>query len=772
LAKKKGPDRLKGVLDITLGPQAQGRKVHNQSRPQPGEIRSAQTPEDDRDRLDRAIKRSYDASLVDQELLNQDRPRPGEILTADVGKTADQVEDERVKKFLRLAQERFKLCADATADSRQKALDDLNFRVGEQWPADIQMQRQMDGRPCLTMNRLPQFIRQVTNEQRQQRPAIQVNPVGDGADQDTAEVLQGIIRHIEVNSDAEIAYDTAFEQCVTSGFGYWRILTDYISDKSFDQEILIKRVKNPFTVYVDPASIEPDESDARYKFLIEDMPASEYRVQYPNTQAASLGDFQSVGDNAPDWASRDTIRVAEYWHVEENQTQVAQLADGTVIPAEQVPEGAQVINRRNVLNRKVMWSKINAVEIIEEREWPGYWIPLVPVLGDDIEVNGKRHLAGLVRSFKDPQRMYNYWVSAATEMIALAPKAPFIGAEGQFENHENEWAQANVRNFAKLEYKPVSISGTPVGPPQRQVFEPPIQSINLMTRQSDNDMKAVTGIYDASLGEKGPEQSGKAILARQKQGDVATLNYADNLSRSIRHTGRLLIDLIPHIYDAPRVQRIIKPDQSVDHVIVHNQQPDGAQSMLSQSINKIYDIGTGRYDVTVSVGPSYQSKRQESVASMMALVQAYPEIMPIAGDLLVRNMDWPGAKEMADRLKKTLPPQLQPEADQDDPEAQLAKTQSQLNQVMQQHDALVQALNQANEVIRTKQVETQGKSDIERMKIEAQLTIAEIGAKSQELQTRIKMEQQLWAELHNAAHEQAMQATAPPPEPTGGAPTQ
>lgn len=350
-------------------------------------------------------------------------------------------------------------------------------------------------------------------------------------------------------------------------------------------------------------------------------------------------------------------------------------------------------------------------------------------MGDDIDVDGRRHVAGLLRHYKDPQRMYNYWISAATETIALAPKAPHVAAEGQLEGHEEEWRQSNVRNLAVLTYKPKAVDGAIVPPPQRQQFEPPIQAMSMMVRQADNDMKATTGIYDASLGQRGPDESGKAILARQKQSDLGTLNFVDNLSRSIRHSGRLLIDLIPHIYDVPRIQRIVRPDGSVDQVGLFNSQTgisadQVASLQLMQSIRKIYDLGLGRYDVTVSVGPSYQSKRQEAVSSMMALIQSYPNMMQAAGDLLVRNMDWPGAKDIADRLKKMLPPQLLDNPDQD-PKTQMLRLQSQLQAMMQQHAVLVTQLNQATELIKSKRLDLESKERIAAMQSQVQLLTAE-----------------------------------------------
>lgn len=646
--------------------------------------------------------------------------------------------------FIDKAMRQFKLASDAESEMRREALDDWNFRIGKQWPKDVESQRQIDGRPCLTMNRAPQFLKQVTNEQRQQRPAIQVNPVGDDSDTETAKILQGIIRHIEVNSGAERCYEEAGEQMATGGFGYFEVNTKVVDDDTNEQEIIVKRIQNPFMVYFDPSCQEPDKSDAMYAFKVFDLPIDKYRSLYPDSDMATMSgnDLVSIGDMQPEWASKDTIRVAEYWRAE--------------------GEGNK---------RKVYFSVINAIEKLSETEWPSKYIGIVPVMGDDLDVNGKRYVAGLIRNYKDPQRMYNYWISAATETIALAPKSPFIIAEGQIENREVEWAQSNRRNTAVLQYKPQSIAGAQVPPPQRQTAEPPIAAMVQMTQQADRDMKATTGIYDASLGERGPEESAKAILARQKQSDVANLNFSDNIARSIEYAGKIILDLIPKIYDVPRIQRIIHPDKTIAKVGIYNSKAGGSPDdlkaqMEKQGIQKIYDIGVGRYDVTISVGPSYETKRQEAVSSITALVNSFPSMFPIVGDLLIENMDWPNSREVADRLKKMLPPQLQ---QGDDAASQAGQLQTQLQQLTQQHQQLTDALNQAQQVIDTKQVEMQSKAQIEqmkiqgnleleKMKIEAQIAIAEIETKAQAINERIEFVNDLYSKLHDNAHEIGMQA--------------
>lgn len=453
------------------------------------------------------------------------------------------------KEFIQLALDRFQQCVEAESKNREEALDDWKFKLGEQWPENYKKDRQADGRPCLTMNRLPAQVKQVTNEQRAQRPAAQVNPVGSDADVDTAEVIQGMLRHIEINSDAEIAYDNAFECMVTGGFGYYRIITDYADEEGLEQEIMVEWIENPFTVYLDPAAKKPDKSDAKFGFIFKDMTRLEYEAEYKDSQLASLEEMTSQGDVPAEWLSKDGVRVAEYFYVE--------------------TEKKKLDNGREVTKRKVKWALINAVEILEKQDWLGKYIPIVPVLGDSANIDGKRYLSGIVRNAKDPQRQINFMESAATEAVALAPRAPYTAAAGQTENYP-EWKTANTRNHAVLRYDAMDVQGKPVPPPQRNNVEPPIQAIMLMLRQANDDLKAVTGLYDPSLGNAHQDQSGKAIQNLQKQGDVGNLNWSDNLSRSMRYGYRMILDLIPKIYDTDRIQRIVNPDGSAKMVNITN----------------------------------------------------------------------------------------------------------------------------------------------------------------------------------------------------------
>lgn len=664
----------------------------------------------------------------------------------------DESNQRKDAELLARARKQFQMSALAESGLRQEMMEDLRFRAGDQWPDQIRADRVNDSRPILTINRIPQFIKQITNPQRQSRPAIQVNPVGDGADKDTAEIIQGLIRHIEYNSHAEVAYDEAFEDAVTMGRGWFRILTDYIDDGTFEQEVIVKRVPNQFTIYPDPSAQELDYSDMRFCFVVEDMPLDEYRQLYGNERAKSLELFGSIGDRSPDWYPEGKVRIAEYWYVEMGKRTIAQIrgqnGELLTVPKDHVPEGTTIENERDVDVRTVHWIKMNANEILERKVWPGKWIPIVPVLGDEIDLNGKKDLVGIVRYARDPQRMYNFWVSAETEMIALAPRVPFIGAEGQFKGHESEWRRANTRNMPYIEYVPKSLEGQPLPAPQRQQIEPPIRAIVEATKQSDNDLKSVMGLFDASLGKQGPEESGKAILARQKQGETANVNFIDNMARALWHAGRIYIDLIPKIYDSSRVIHIVRADDQKSEVALNT-------PFIEKGVQKIYNLGLGRYNITLSSGTSYEGRRQEAVAAMLQLVQADPQIFPMIGDLLVGEMDWPVSSQIAARLKKMLPPALQDDNDQDPIPPQVKAKMAQQDKMIQQQHAVIGQLVQK---IETKQVELKAKSQDLEAKLESDERRAVISANAGIAEAALKAGAEKDANIFEAATARLSQA--------------
>lgn len=637
-------------------------------------------------------------------------------ITSESEDTSSENKDE--KKILEEAHTRFKLVEDAESDNRIQSLDDLRFVAGEQWPPEVMQERQRDGRPCLVINKLPQSIQQITNDQRQNRPAIKVHPVDEGADIETAKVFQGMIRHIEYDSSAEAAYDTAFDAAVNGGWGYWRVVTEFENPLSFNQKILIKRIRNKFSVFFDPYSQEPDGSDASYAFVVEDLSEDEYKAKYPDSKLASRGEWESVGNNAPMWMPSGSARVAEYFYKENKEETLVLLSDGRTLLKKQLPKDfpkEAIVNERKTMVPTIKWVKLNGCEILEQTDWLGVYIPIVPVYGTERDIDGERILEGVVRNAKDPARMYNYWASAETEAIALAPRTPFIAAEGQLEGYETDWANANRKNQSVLVYKPTTIGGSPVPPPQRNAFEPAVQAITQARMLASDDIKATTGIYDATLGGRSNETSGVAIQRRNNQAQTSNFHFVDNLTRSLKHTGRILIDLIPKVYDTARTIRIIAEDGEQRVVKVND------PSFEENGKATLYELDAGKYDVTVDVGPSFQTKRQEAAASMLDLTKAMPQLMNVAGDLLVKNMDWPGAQDIAERLKKTLPPGI---ADDKDKSKEIPpQVQAQMQQMNQLVEQLTGKVNELQTEKDQKLVELESKERIEMAKLENQATI-------------------------------------------------
>lgn len=636
------------------------------------------------------------------------------------------------KDTLAEALEHFKLSEEAESENRKAWIDDVRFaRLGEQWPDGVKRQREIDGRPCLTINRMPAMLRQVVNDARQNKPAIKVHPVDSGAKRETAEILNGLIRNIEYTSSADVAYDTALDHAVTGGFGYFRIDVDYACDDEFDLDIKICRIANPLTVYGDENSTAADSSDWNKAFITELYTEREFEKRW---KGAEKSNWESSYRDLPDgWRDNELVRVAEWWTREEVPAKLLKLSDGMVLYVNEYmrikdildAQGITVVGERDTKTNKVKQKIISGAEVLEENEWAGKYIPIVPVYGDEVMVEGKRHWISLTRWAKDPQQMFNYWRTASTELVALAPKAPYLGPKGAFNTDANKWATANNVSYPYIEYDGAVM-------PQRQPFAgPPAGALQEALNASD-DMKSTMGIYDAALGARSNETSGRAILQRQRESDTATFNYIDNLSRAIRHAGRVMVDLIPKVYNAPRIIRVIHEDGSNESVPINQPfTPDQAKSPQAQAyeagktqetvdgLTRIYDVTTGKYDVTCEAGPSFSTKREEAAAQMMELGRMFPPMMQVAGDLLVKNLDWPGADDIADRLKAMLPPQLQGQSPQ----------VMQMRQQMQQMDQMAkQAVGQLNQQIAQLQQQLQQEkshdaqamlqADIDRKKLE------------------------------------------------------
>ena len=593
---------------------------------------------------------------------------------------------EDAKQFLKFAN-------DADSNNRSEALEDLKFAAGDQWPVEIQNSRTLEARPCLTINKVDAYCRQIANQQRQQRPRMKAHGMNTEADAHMADVISGIFRHIEVQSDADAAYDTAFDFAVRMGWGFFRITTDYRNDDSFDQEIYIKPVDNPFTVYFDPNSTMPDGSDAEKVLITTVMSKEAFRKQYPNADDGTGFVQRGTGDTNAEWVMKEDIRIAEYFYVERETATLVMLSDGTTAYQDEITgeiklameeQGITIADKRPSVRKVVKWVKLTGIEILEESVWAGKYIPIIPVYGQMLTVENKRKKFGLVRMAKDPQRMYNFWTTSITESVALAPKAKWLLAEGQDEGHENEWAMANIKSMPVLRYKQKDIDGQPAPPPQRLQPEPPPQGLMAAAAGITSDLQQVVGIFDPSQLPTG-NISGKALQGQQQQVDMTNFHYYDNLTRSIRQCGRVILDLIPKIYDRERVLRIIGDDGKPELLTInrYGQDEDGVNRVLN-------DVTIGEYDVVMETGPGYNSKRSEAVDSMMAVIAADPTLMPQIGDLVFRNMDFPGAETIADRLavnnplaqiddKSKIPPQVQMQLKQQ--AAQLQQAQQTIQQM-------------------------------------------------------------------------------------------
>lgn len=577
--------------------------------------------------------------------------------------------------LLRIARERYQKAIDNDQDNRDRAVEDLEFLAGDQWPDEIRRQRQDDSRPILTINRMPQFVRQVTGDIRQNRPSIKVRPGDDKADDDIAEIYAGTIRNIEYASDALIAYQTAGEGAAQCGIGHFRIVTAYSSDDSFEQDIRIEAINDHFAVTWDPHAVRKTRSDARYCFVEESVDIETFKARYPDADTSGW-DFQDQGrTRLGDWLTHETVRIAEYWTVEKEQRTLALIADGrtidvtdmtdvdgTYIDAE-TGEPLTVLRTRKAWRNRVEMRIINGGEVLEGPfAWPGRYIPVVPVLGEEIHIQRKTIRHGVIQHAKDAQRMYNFWRSAQTEKIALEPKVPWLVTPSNVIGFEEIWKQANTRNLPYLPFNPDK--DAPGYKPERNAPQMGSAAMANEVLTAADDMKATTGIYDAGLGAKSNETSGVAIRARQQESDISTVAYIDNLSRAITHAGRILVDLIPKIYDSERIMRILNEDESTEAVTINQmiQADDG-------TVRKVNDLSLGKYDVYVTTGPSFSTKRAEAVEGMVDLVRAVPQVGEVIMDILVRNLDWPGAEEIAERLRKTLPPGLaEPREGEEPPE--------------------------------------------------------------------------------------------------------
>ena len=584
-------------------------------------------------------------------------------------KESDKEEDAEI---IDAAKKRFKAGMKAEDSNRSEGAEDLKFLNGDQWSAADASARAADGRPCITENRLPTFANQITNDQRQNRPQIVISPLGDKAAKKDAKYLRGMIRAIERDSSADVAYDTGFASAVHNGWGYWRILTEYEGDKSFNQVITIKSVPNPFNVILDPGRT-PFELNASWGIISEMMQKEDFEREYPGAAMMPWGEL-SQGQSERDWITETEIRVAEYFWLDHEERELVMYDNGHEGWEDELDDDLKAriksgkveeLARRTVQVKKLKWAKITSLEVLEQCDMDGQYIPIIECLGTVINLNGRTVKKGIIRDAKAPQLMSNYYATLEAENVALQPKAPWIMEEGQVEGHESKWQQANKKSYSYLLYKATDVNGAPAPPPQRQAFQGPPAAILAAKQGCTEALKAVTGIrFDATMSERMQDESGRAIRELNNNANLGAYHYIDNFGRALRNTGIVLIDLIPIVYDTKRVvamldesgaedRIMIDPNMMQPHKEVHDESGDNPNGKT-----KLFNPKIGRYQVTCTIGPSYATKRTEATDSIMKFMQAVPAAAPMIMDLVAQNADWEGAEMIASRLAKAVPANL------------------------------------------------------------------------------------------------------------------
>lgn len=619
-------------------------------------------------------------------------------------------EAKAVSDIVATAKDRFDKAKTAYGPNRALAVADTRFVLGDsdngwQWPEDIYRQRAtIDKKPALTINVTAQHCNQIINAIRQNRPQCRVLPADSKADKKTAEILAGLIRNIQTASQADVAHDTAAEHAIYGGEGFWLILTDYESPTSFDQVINIAPVLNPQLVYIDPFPEGGNKLKAKWGFIFEDIPKEEAKTRY-GVDSSTWGN-----DTARGWVTDQTVRVASYYYCQDVEDTLYMLGDGSVMLESQLEaqggkeavEAAKAIakameaegtGKKTRKTTRTTWKFCKLVgghdKPLEEKDWPGSYLPIVQVVGKEVNVNGEIVRKGVVRDLKDPARMVNYSYSGAVETLALQNKIPYIGAAEAVEGHEEEWRNANSSSATILTYNHLDDEGNIIPAPQRQ--QPavmPAAQVNMLAL-SVEQMRAASGQQNANFGIKSEAQSGVGIQRLKVQGETATFHFPDNLARGLHDEAVILIDLIPHVYDTQRVVRILGIDGKDEQAVLNPELPTAHAEIEEADVKAIFNPSVGRYDVVIDTGPSYQTQRQEGAAAMTELASKNPLLLQVAGDIVMKAYDFPFSDQLAERLKKTLPPELQ----EDKKGALPPEAQAQMQQMGQLIEQLTQALH-------------------------------------------------------------------------------
>lgn len=615
------------------------------------------------------------------------------------------------KSIVETARDRYQRAKDVFGTLREQAVADTRFVMGDsenqwQWPEDVYSNRAaVSGKPCLTINVTAQHCNQIINNIRQNRPSAKISPVDSFGDIKTAIILGGMLRSIQSYSNSDTAHDIAAEHAVYGGEGYWRVLTEYESDDSFDQVITIKPLVNPQLVYVDPDAIEPDRSDAKWGMIFEDLSKDQFREEYPDMDAGSWV------EDPQGWNNKDHVRRAEYFWCETEKDTLIKLADGTTTRLSALPEGVKMygeslvsamgeqiaIAAKRETSKKVWyWCKLvgGETEPVDKRVWPGQYLPIITVVGKELNVNGEIVRKGVVRDLKDSGRMVNYSYSAAVETLALQNKVPYMASAEAIAGFEDIWGAANIENRAYLPYNERDMEGNQLSMPQRQVPAQMAAAQVQMLQLSTEQMRASSGQQNANFGIRSEASSGVGIQRLKAQGEIATFHFPDNLARALKYEAKLIIDLIPKLYDTKRVVRILGLDGKESAAVLDPEmnEPHAELETFDEEIKEAFNPSVGRYDVAIDTGPSYQTQRQEASDALTSLTQANPQLMQVAGDIVMRSYDFPMADELAKRLEKTLPPGLAEQKKNEEIPPQVQQAMQEMQGQVQQLDHVIQQM--------------------------------------------------------------------------------
>jgi len=632
-------------------------------------------------------------------------------------------------------------------ENTKLAIEDLEFEDGNQWPADLANMRRIDRRPTLTINLTRSMVKRVCNNMRQQRPRIKVHPVGDGARVEDAKVVGGLIRHIETLSNASVAYDTGGESAVKIGWGYWRVIAEYVNEESFDQELKIRAIRNAFTVYDDPTCQLPTGQDRDWLLITEEMSRKKYKRKYPKAPNVEYRRGQA-GDTGHLWESKEKIRLAEYYRVNKTPERLYQLTDGTTLFEKDLkrlepalaaanppitvaldPTTGERVSRMSH-RRTIQWFRMGGSQVVDKRTLPGRWIPVVRCLGNILDLNGQVRLRGMIRDLKDSNRMLNYWATCETEIVALAPRAPYIAAEGQLDGHP-EWKDANQKPYSSMTYNIVHANpddpNSPVLPPPQRTEAVQVPAGIVNARQSaKQDLMELAGMpHEPGRDTPGVVVSGKALRERQALSDIGHFQYYDNQTMAIAFTGDILLDNIPHYYSTERMQRIIGEDGVPQMVQINERVMDPQTKAILEVKN---NLTVGRFDVVMDTGPGYETKRQEGQEAVIDLLKTPlgEPIVKTGADIIVRNMDFAGADDLADRLLPTNEQGMQ--------KAVAALPKEAQGIVM----ALQSQLKQAQQVIQQQAMEIKYKTNIEQGWMQVEREKNQTGAETKLHDTSIR----------------------------------